>query len=73
MVAARSAAMGFNRLVDAAYDARNPRTAMREIPAGRDVAARGLGCSSSCGRSRSSGAAAMLGRWPLAAVAASRW
>ena len=35
MVAARSAAMGFNRLVDAAYDARNPRTAMRELPQGR--------------------------------------
>jgi 4-hydroxybenzoate polyprenyltransferase len=34
MVAARSAAMGFNRLVDAGYDARNPRTAMREIPRG---------------------------------------
>jgi 4-hydroxybenzoate polyprenyltransferase len=35
MVAARSAAMGFNRLVDAGYDARNPRTAAREIPRGR--------------------------------------
>ena len=35
MVAARSAAMGFNRLVDATYDARNPRTAARELPAGR--------------------------------------
>ena len=34
MVAARSAAMGFNRLVDASYDALNPRTAMREIPRG---------------------------------------
>jgi 4-hydroxybenzoate polyprenyltransferase len=34
MVAARSAAMGFNRLVDAHYDALNPRTAMREIPSG---------------------------------------
>jgi len=34
MVTARSAAMGFNRLADAAYDARNPRTAMREIPQG---------------------------------------
>jgi 4-hydroxybenzoate polyprenyltransferase len=34
MVAARSAAMGFNRLVDAQYDASNPRTAMREIPRG---------------------------------------
>ena len=34
MVAARSAAMGFNRLVDAWWDARNPRTAMREIPRG---------------------------------------
>jgi 4-hydroxybenzoate polyprenyltransferase len=34
MVAARSAAMGFNRLVDARFDARNPRTAMRELPRG---------------------------------------
>ena len=34
MVAARSAAMGFNRLVDADFDRRNPRTAMREIPRG---------------------------------------
>lgn len=34
MVAARSAAMGFNRLVDADFDAGNPRTAMREIPRG---------------------------------------
>ena len=34
MVAARSAAMGFNRLVDADFDALNPRTAMREIPRG---------------------------------------
>ena len=34
MVAARSAAMGFNRLADASYDALNPRTAMREIPRG---------------------------------------
>ena len=34
MVAARSAAMGFNRIVDAAIDARNPRTAIREIPSG---------------------------------------
>jgi 4-hydroxybenzoate polyprenyltransferase len=34
MVSARSAAMGFNRLADAAWDARNPRTAMREIPRG---------------------------------------
>ena len=34
MVAARSAAMGFNRLVDARMDALNPRTAAREIPRG---------------------------------------
>jgi 4-hydroxybenzoate polyprenyltransferase len=34
MVAARTAAMGFNRLVDAQYDAKNPRTAMRELPRG---------------------------------------
>ena len=35
MVTARSAAMGFNRLVDARFDAGNPRTAGRELPAGR--------------------------------------
>ena len=34
MVAARSAAMGFNRLVDARFDALNPRTASRELPRG---------------------------------------
>jgi 4-hydroxybenzoate polyprenyltransferase len=34
MVGARSFAMAVNRLVDAAIDARNPRTAGREIPAG---------------------------------------
>ena len=34
MVAARSAAMGFNRLVDARFDALNPRTAARELPRG---------------------------------------
>ena len=34
MVAARSAAMGFNRLADARLDALNPRTANREIPRG---------------------------------------
>ena len=35
MVTARSAAMGFNRLADAAFDAGNPRTAGRELPSGR--------------------------------------
>lgn len=35
MVFARSAAMAFNRLVDARYDAANPRTSTRDIPAGR--------------------------------------
>ncbi|MGE4055912.1 MAG: UbiA family prenyltransferase, partial [Vicinamibacterales bacterium] len=34
MVAARSAAMGFNRLVDARIDRLNPRTANRELPRG---------------------------------------
>ena len=34
MVAARSAAMAFNRILDADIDARNPRTRMRHIPAG---------------------------------------
>ncbi len=35
MVFARSAAMAFNRLVDARFDAGNPRTATRHLPSGR--------------------------------------
>jgi 4-hydroxybenzoate polyprenyltransferase len=35
MAAARSAAMAFNRLADRHFDARNPRTARRHLPAGR--------------------------------------
>lgn len=35
MVGARTAAMTFNRLVDAEVDAENPRTASRALPAGR--------------------------------------
>jgi 4-hydroxybenzoate polyprenyltransferase len=34
MVGARSAAMAFNRLVDASIDGRNPRTRLRQLPAG---------------------------------------
>jgi 4-hydroxybenzoate polyprenyltransferase len=34
MVSARSAAMAFNRYLDRHFDARNPRTAIREIPRG---------------------------------------
>jgi 4-hydroxybenzoate polyprenyltransferase len=34
MVSARSAAMAFNRILDADIDARNKRTAMRHLPAG---------------------------------------
>jgi 4-hydroxybenzoate polyprenyltransferase len=34
MIFARSAAMAFNRWLDANFDAKNPRTAIREIPAG---------------------------------------
>ena len=33
--AARFAAMGFNRIADRVIDARNPRTAMRELPSGK--------------------------------------
>jgi len=41
MVGARSAAMAFNRLVDAEIDSRNPRTRGRHIPAG--LLSRGFG------------------------------
>ena len=44
MVLARSAAMAFNRYIDRHFDAKNPRTAVREIPAGaiRPAAARNM-------------------------------
>ncbi|HEY3051170.1 MAG TPA: UbiA-like polyprenyltransferase [Gaiellaceae bacterium] len=35
MVGARSLAMGLNRLIDSSIDARNPRTASRELPSGQ--------------------------------------
>jgi 4-hydroxybenzoate polyprenyltransferase len=42
MVFARNAAMGFNRYLDRKYDAANPRTVNREIPAGLVSAPRAL-------------------------------
>jgi len=46
MVGARSAAMAFNRIVDRDVDARNPRTASREIPSGAvSVRAASLFCA----------------------------
>ena len=42
MVFARSAAMAFNRYLDRQFDAKNPRTAIREIPAGIISADRAL-------------------------------
>ena len=43
MVAARTAAMAFNRLVDRAIDAANPRTASRHLPRGAVTAGQALG------------------------------
>jgi 4-hydroxybenzoate polyprenyltransferase len=43
MVFARSAAMAFNRYLDRRFDAKNPRTAVREIPAGLISAGSALG------------------------------
>ncbi|CAM2005927.1 UbiA-like polyprenyltransferase [Acanthopleuribacter pedis] len=48
MVCARSAAMAFNRWLDADIDGQNPRTAMRSIPAGRLSAAYTLGFTIVC-------------------------
>src|SRR5690606_16744381 len=43
MVFARNAAMAFNRYLDRDIDAANPRTATRDIPAGRISAGQALG------------------------------
>ena len=42
MISARSAAMAFNRYLDRHFDAKNPRTAIREIPVGILSAERAL-------------------------------
>jgi 4-hydroxybenzoate polyprenyltransferase len=48
MVGARSLAMALNRLIDAGIDARNPRTAGRELPSGQlSVAQVALFCAAS--------------------------
>lgn len=62
MVAARSAAMGFNRLVDARMDALNPRTANREIPRGA------MGMPEAAGFVIVSSAAFVFASWRLNAL-----
>jgi 4-hydroxybenzoate polyprenyltransferase len=61
MVAARSAAMAFNRIVDARYDAANPRTEGRAIPKG-EVSARGAWLFTAIMAAAFVGCAAMLNR-----------
>ena len=56
MVGARSAAMALNRLIDAEVDARNPRTAARELPGRPPRAPRGLALHARLRRP--------AGRWP---------
>src|SRR5580658_8118963 len=59
MVGARSAAMAFNRLVDASIDAKNPRTKTRHIPAG--LLSKGFGW----GFTVASSAVFLLAAWEL--------
>ena len=75
MVGARSLAMALNRLIDAGIDARNPRTAGRELPSGRAAAVAGarlLPASRSPSSSSPSGSSIPIVRWlwpiPVAAL-----
>jgi 4-hydroxybenzoate polyprenyltransferase len=65
MVAARTAAMAYNRYLDRDVDGQNPRTKDREVPSGvvSPAAALGLTLGASA---LFVGAAATLGAWPLA-------
>jgi len=67
LVTARTAAMGFNRVADAALDARNPRTADRAIPAGR------LGRRAALGLVLASGAAFWAAAWGFFALRGNLW
>jgi 4-hydroxybenzoate polyprenyltransferase len=61
MTGARTAAMGFNRIVDRHLDGRNPRTAQRELPSGR-VSLRAASVLTAASALVFVGAAAQLGR-----------
>lgn len=62
--AARTAAMGFNRIVDRDIDGENPRTADRELPAGK-ISLTTAWAMTLLAALAFVGAAAMLGPWPL--------
>jgi 4-hydroxybenzoate polyprenyltransferase len=65
MAGARTAAMGFNRIVDRKIDARNPRTAGREIPTGK-VSVSAAAALTAISAAAFLAAAASLGRLCLA-------
>jgi 4-hydroxybenzoate polyprenyltransferase len=65
MAGARTAAMGFNRIVDRRLDAKNPRTAGREIPTGK-VSVLSAALLTSISAAAFVAAAASLGRLCLA-------
>jgi 4-hydroxybenzoate polyprenyltransferase len=65
MAGARTAAMGFNRIVDRRFDAENPRTARREIPTGQ-VSTRAAWALTLASAAVFVGAAAALGSLCLA-------
>jgi 4-hydroxybenzoate polyprenyltransferase len=68
MVAARTAAMAYNRYLDRDIDGENPRTRNREVPSG--VVSPGAALALTVGASALFvGAAATLGTWPLALAA----
>ncbi|HXX68639.1 MAG TPA: UbiA-like polyprenyltransferase [Polyangiaceae bacterium] len=63
MVFARTSAMAFNRWADRTFDARNPRTRGRHLPAGTVGAGEALGLAAVSGTAFLA-VAATLGRWP---------
>jgi 4-hydroxybenzoate polyprenyltransferase len=67
MVTARTAAMGMNRVADAALDARNPRTAGRAIPAGR------LSRRAALAMTLASGAAFIAAAWGFYLLRGNGW
>ena len=59
---ARWVAMGFNRIADREFDARNPRTLNRELPRGALTAGAGMGLGGGRGLALRAAAAGMLNR-----------
>ena len=68
MITARTCAMAFNRIVDRKFDAANPRTKNRHLPAGKISLGSAWACACSAARSSLAQRTASIGCVPATTV-----